>query len=199
VGNHAPKVSMDLRRREEEAGRAEEAVARADSASDDDDDAGLNLEDLDDVDLVAMTPARHRGYNQSGGAGSGPGGGGGGGGQSGHLGPGLNLGGAGIGGGVGGHSSAAKPQPRVVGIGAVGQAGASATAHTMTRLDSMTHGGGAVAPPLEMSRGYAADRPVDGEADPMRDMPAVARGAAVLKRFAGPEVGRCRLNRCNSY
>ena len=44
-------------------------------------------------------------------------------------------------------------------------------------------------PPLEAARGVSNTKHPEGEPDDVRDVPNVARGAAILRRFHGPEDG----------
>jgi len=44
-------------------------------------------------------------------------------------------------------------------------------------------------PPLEAARGVSNTKHPEGQPDDVRDVPKVARGAAILRRFHGPEDG----------
>ena len=44
-------------------------------------------------------------------------------------------------------------------------------------------------PPLEAARGVSNTKHPEGQPDDVRDVPNVARGAAILRRFHGPEDG----------
>jgi hypothetical protein len=181
TSNRPPPASTADRKREEE--RVADARRRAIAGDASESESDVDDDELDDIDLVARTPARlrdgdsnRRGRSEGSGRGA--------------VGPALDL--RGVVRANGGDGSSPPAAPR--GIGAVvGGAGASAAAHAVPRVRAAPHAPGDTnghdQPSDSRTRGVAADRAPPGARDPLRDFPREARGAALLRRMPGPEDG----------
>ena len=184
TSNRPPPSSTADRKREEE--RVADARRRAMAGDASESESDVDDDELDDIDLVARTPARLRdgdsnrrapsegsGRDAEGfrrGIGKG-------------FGPALDL--RGIKKARANENDSSPPRaPR--GIGAVvGGVGASAAARAVPRVRA----GEREQPSDSRTRGVAADRAPPGARDPRRDFPREARGAALLRRMPGPEDG----------
>ena len=182
MSNRPPPSSTADRKREEE--RVADARRRAMAGDASESESDVDDDELDDIDLVARTPARLRDGDSNRRAPSEGSGGGAEGFRRGFgkgFGPALDLRGI-----ARANENESSPPRAPRGIGAVvGGAGASAAAHAVPRVRA----GEREQPSDSRTRGVAADRAPPGARDPRRDFPREARGAALLRRIPGPEDG----------
>ena len=189
-GRLGEKSTAEVRKEETRVALERAALEAGEELSDDSVDDGMD--DLDDVDLVSPGWRNGSSASNSKFASSRPG-------------PGLNVGlnVKGVGGYVTGVSSpgplaaprrmggpsqfddASAPASAAevrAGIGVRGETNPTTNPTTNPKPDPKP-------PPLEAARGVVVERAKDGESDPIRDVPNVARGAAILRRLHGPEDG----------
>ena len=182
TSNRPPPSSTADRKREEE--RVADARRRAMAGDASESESDVDDDELDDIDLVARTPARLRDGDSNRRAPSEGSGGGAEGFRRGFgkgFGPALDLRGI-----ARANENESSPPRAPRGIGAVvGGVGASAAAHAVPRVRA----GEREQPSDSRTRGVAADRAPPGARDPRRDFPREARGAALLRRMPGPEDG----------
>ena len=192
-GASAKKSTAEVRKEETRVALERAALEAGEELSDDSVDDGMD--DLDDVDLVSPGWRNGSSASNSKFASSRPG-------------PGLNVGlnVKGVGGYVTGVSSPgplAAPR-RMGGPSQFDDASAPASAAEVragigvrgetnpknpTKNPTTNPNPDPKPPPLEAARGVVVERAKDGESDPIRDVPNVARGAAILRRLHGPEDG----------
>ena len=189
-GGRAKKSTAEVRKEEERVALETAALEAGEELSDDDVDDGMD--DLDDVDLVSPGWRNNRATNPNASSRNGPGLNG--------LNVGLNV--RGVGGYVTGVSSPgplAAPR-RMAGPSQFDATSAPASAAEVRagiRVRGETNPENPTTnpttnpkpPPLEAARGVVVERARDGERDAIRDLPNVARGAAILRRLHGPEDG----------
>ena len=180
TSNRPPPSSTADRKREEE--RVADARRRAMAGDASESESDVDDDELDDIDLVARTPARLGDGDSNRAPSEGSGGG-----AEGFrrvregFGPALDLRGLAR---ANENESSPPRAPRGIGAG-VGGVGASAAAHAVPRVRA----GEREQPSDSRTRGVAADRAPPGARDPRRDFPREARGAALLRRMPGPEDG----------
>lgn len=193
-GASAKKSTAEVRKEETRVALERAALEAGEELSDDSVDDGMD--DLDDVDLVSPGWRNGSSASNSKFASSRPG-------------PGLNVGlnVKGVGGYVTGVSSPGPlAAPRRMGGPSQFDTDASAPASAAevragigvrgetnpknpTKNPTTNPNPDPKPPPLEAARGVVVERAKDGESDPIRDVPNVARGAAILRRLHGPEDG----------